>query len=225
MASATKAEFSDLAEDFGQKWNRFWFAPADSLPLCVLRIVVGLLAAAHFLDLGQGLSAWYAGDGVVPPAAVRRLLELTDSGTEYRFSYLNGLPASTALVAMHGLAIAASLAFAAGLLTRISGLLTLTALLAYVHRLPQVASHVEPVLSFLIAYLCIATAWARVSFERWLFGPKANMMLALVLGSAEAPVAANVALRLTQVHLAMFYAMMGLTKLYGDAWWEGSAVW
>ena len=226
MATATKADFTDLAEDFGQKWNRFWFAPASSLPMCVLRILVGLLAAAHFLELGQGLNIWCANDGVVPPAAVRRLLELTSSGTEYRYSYLNGLPASSALLVIHVLAIVASLMFAVGLLTRISGLLTLAALLAYVHRIPQVAGHAEPVLSFLIAYLCIAPSGAWLSLDRRLFGSsKDNATLRIVLGAADAPVAANVALRLTQVHLAMFYAMMGLTKLYGDAWWEGSAVW
>jgi hypothetical protein len=32
-------------------------------------------------------------------------------------------------------------------------------------------------------------------------------------------------LRLIQVHLAMFCLMMGLMKLYGDAWWEGNAIW
>src|SRR5262245_57024525 len=127
---------------------------------------------------------------------------------------------------MHVLAIVVSLMFAVGLLTRISGLLTLVALLAYVHRVPQVAGHADPVLSFLIAYLCIAPSGAWLSLDRRLFGSsKDNATLRMIFGVADAPVAANVALRLTQVHLAMFYAMMGLTKLYGDAWWEGTAVW
>src|SRR5947208_14731340 len=111
MSTAIKTDFTDLTEDFGQKWNRFWFAPADPLPLCVLRIFVGLLAAAHFLELSQGLNVWYASNGAIPPAAVRRLLELSNSGVEYRYSYLNGLPASSALVGMHVLAIVAGLAF------------------------------------------------------------------------------------------------------------------
>src|SRR5438477_578333 len=101
---------------------------------------------------------------------VRRLLELTSSGVEYRYSYLDGLPASSALVVVHALAIIVSLAFAVGFLTRISGLLTLAALLAYIHRVPQVAGHAEPVLSFLIAYLCIAPSGARLSLDRRLLG-------------------------------------------------------
>jgi len=226
MTTGAKADYSDLADVFGRKWNQFWFSAGDLLPLCVLRVFVGALAAAYFLDVGMGLNEWYASDGVLPPAALTRLLDLTNSGTEYRYSYLSGLPASGALLMVHGMAIVFALMFAAGLLTRVAGLLTLAALLAYVHRLPQVAGHMEPVLSFLLGYLCIAPAGARLSIDRRLFGAsKKNETLRLVLGAADQPVAANVALRLIQVHLAMFYAMMGLTKLYGDAWWEGSAVW
>src|SRR4029450_10990305 len=38
-------------------------------------------------------------------------------------------------------------------------------------------------------------------------------------------IVANIGLRLIQVHLAMFCAMMGLSKLYGDSWWDGNAIW
>src|SRR4051794_28157658 len=166
----SETTFTDLVEDFGQRWNRFWFTPADALPACVLRICVGLLAAAHFLDVGYRLNVWYASDSAVPPTAVRRLLELTASGEEYRYTYLDAFPASTGLFIVHGLALVLALAFAAGFLTRITGLLTLAALLAYVHRFPQVAGHIEPVLCFLTGYLCIAPSGSRLSIDRRLFG-------------------------------------------------------
>ena len=222
----SETTFTDAVEDFGQRWNRWWFSPADALSACVLRICVGLLAAAHFLDLGYRLNVWYASDGAVPPAAVRRLFELTASGEEYRYTYLAAFPASTGLWIVHGLAILLAVAFAAGLLTRITGLLTLAATLAYVHRFPQVAGHVEPVLCFLTGYLCVAPSGSCLSIDRRLFASaKKSSLLPRIVGATDAPVAANVGLRLIQVHLAMFYAMMGLTKLYGDAWWEGTAIW
>jgi hypothetical protein len=224
MTTATSTSFSDLAEDFGERWNRFWFTPAEALPCCVLRIVVGLVAAMHFLDLATGLSLWHASDGVLPPAAVDRLLELTSpTGANYRYSYLGRFPAGMELSLLHGLAILVSLAFAAGLLIRISGILTLLAVLAYVHRVPLVAGHIEPVLSFLIAYLVIGPAGTCLSLDAWLF--KREGAIGVTKASDEPSTATNISLRLIQVHLAMFYAMMGLTKLYGDAWWEGSAVW
>jgi uncharacterized membrane protein YciS (DUF1049 family) len=162
----------------------------------------------------------------LPPSAVRRLLELASGDANYHVSYLNYLPASAELWAIHVLAILFALAFACGLLTRLSGVLTLVAVLAYVHRVPQVAGHVEPVLAFLIAYLCIAPAGACLSLDRrWFCSRKKQPLLALLIGPSEPSVTSNIGLRLIQVHLAMFYAMMGLSKLYGDAWWEGGAIW
>jgi hypothetical protein len=32
-------------------------------------------------------------------------------------------------------------------------------------------------------------------------------------------------IRLIQVHTAMFFLMMGLTKLNGEGWWDGVAIW
>ena len=219
--SEPASAWSDLAEEFGQRWNRFWFTPADPLLCSVLRIVVGFLAALHFLDLAGGLSSWYAAGGLLPSAAVTRVLELSSEiGASYRFTHLSRFSAGWELWTLHALAIAAALFFAAGLFTRLSGVLTLLAILAYVHRAPLVAGHVEPVLSFLIAYLIIAPSGASL-FAQARFRAKKDQPQ-----TSRAPsVAANIGLRLIQVHLAMFYAMMGLTKLYGDAWWDGNAIW
>src|SRR5207247_1401421 len=186
MSTLASGDFHDLAEELGERWNRFWFTPADPLPCSLLRIIVGLIAAAHLLDAGSGLSLWFASDGVLAPAAVRRLLELTGGEANFHVSYLTFLPAGTELVIVHGLAILVSLLFAAGLFTRISGVLTLIVVLAYVHRVPQVAGHVEPVLSFLIGYLCIAPSGASLSLDRRLFGPASKQpLLRLLIGPGD----------------------------------------
>src|SRR3954447_19767730 len=114
MSVSSSLADRSVAEELGGRWNRFWFTPADPLSAAVLRIIVGILTAAHFLDLGRGLSLWYASDGILPPAAVRRLLELTGGDPEFHRSYLNLFPASAALTIVHVLAIVAALAFAAG---------------------------------------------------------------------------------------------------------------
>lgn len=227
MAINTTQDARNVTEEFGERWNRFWFTPADALPCSVLRIIVGLLATAHFLAIGPGLSIWYASDGALAPAAVKRILELPGGGgASFHVSYLNYQAGSTALYVIHAIAVIVSLAFAAGLFTRASGLLTLVALLAYVHRAPQIAGHLEPVLSFLVAYLTIAPSGAYLSVDQCLFGSrKKSALIDLLVGSTEQSLAANIGLRLIQVHVAMFYAMMALSKLYGDAWWQGSAIW
>ncbi|HEY2415030.1 MAG TPA: hypothetical protein VGI40_22490 [Pirellulaceae bacterium] len=224
---STDSDFHDATEDFGRRWNRFWFTPAEALPCSVLRIAVGLLAVAHFLAMGPRLGVWFANDGALTSAAVKRILELPGGGgATFHPSYLNYFSAGTGLYVVHAAAVIVSLAFAFGFLTRASGVLTLVALLAYVHRVPEVAGDVEPVLSFMIAYLVIAPSGALLSVDQRLFGSSKKSSIGLLLaGSAEPSLAANISLRLIQVHVAMFYAMMGLSKLYGDAWWQGGAVW
>lgn len=227
METVSKQDFGDVAEEFGQRWNQFWFAPADVLPCCVMRAAVGLIAAAHFLAMGPGLGVWFANEGALTPAAVKRVLELPGGGgATFHPSYLNYFSSGTGLYLVHAAAVIVSLAFAVGFLTRASGVLTLIALLSYVHRVPEVAGHVEPVLSFLIAYLVIAPSGALLSVDQRLLGASKRSTLGMLLaGSAEPSLAANISLRLIQVHVAMFYAMMGLSKLYGDAWWQGGAIW
>jgi uncharacterized membrane protein YphA (DoxX/SURF4 family) len=226
MSKFATSDSNELAEEFGQRWNRFWFAPADPLPCSVLRIIVGALAACHFAVMGPSLSIWFASDGALSPAAVAEILDQSGGGASFHLSYLNYIPASTALYVIHALAIIFALAFAAGLFTRISGVLTLVAMLSYVHRAPQIAGHIEPVLSYLLAYLSLAPSGAYFSLDQRLFGSgKKSPLGTFLAGSTQPSLTANLSLRLIQVHVAMFYAMMGLTKLYGDAWWQGSAVW
>jgi hypothetical protein len=212
--------FGDLIESFGGGWNRFWFRPSGPLPCSVLRMAVGLLVVVHLLLLTVQLDRWYARDGLLPPESVRTLIVAGGESRYYHLSYFNYLgPIPTR--AAHALAIALAAAFAAGLFTRITGLLTLTALLSYMHRLPLAPQHVEPVLAFLVAYLCIGPADAYFSVGRWLASRRSEAPPP----ATEPSLWATLSLRLIQVHLAAFVAMMALTKLNGDAWWDGEAVW
>jgi hypothetical protein len=210
----------DLTQACGRGWNRFWFEPADPLPCAVLRIAVGLLAVMHLLTLGIDLERWYGRQGFLPPETVNLLIGGGADLPNYHFSYLNWFGGPQELWILHMAAIGIAAAFAAGLFTRVSGLLTAAAVLAYVHRAPMIAGHVEPVLVFLLLYLCIGPSGSVLSLDAWLFRRHQNA------AAEPAPsLWANLSLRMIQVHVAMFYAMMGLTKLYGDAWWEGYSVW
>jgi hypothetical protein len=215
--------FSELVETFGGEWNRFWFTPARPLQCARLRIATGAITVLYLLALSPDLARWYARDSLLPPAAVSGIFDLLARGeqTNYHFSYLGIFPAGTELWVVHLAAIAVAAAFMVGLFTRVSGVFTLIAVLAYVHRLPFVAGHVEPVLAYLLAYLCLAPAGAVLSVDCWL-RRRANPATEI---APQATIAANISLRLIQVHTAMFVAMMGLSKLYGDAWWGGGAIW
>ena len=220
MTTTSDGYFSDVTAAVGRGWNRFWFTPADPLQAALLRIAVGLLAIVHLVSLSQDLGRWYSREALLSPDAVKKLLAEGGETANYHYSYLGNFTDAD-IRYVHWAAIAAAAAFTLGLVTPISGALTAAALLAYVHRVPQVAGHLEPVLVFLVLYLVVANSGARLSLDRRLFGRRQQPGGELPSTS----IAANVGLRLIQVHLAMFYAMMALTKLYGDAWWDGNAIW
>jgi hypothetical protein len=105
--------------------------------------------------------------------------------------------------------------------TRVTSILSFLAILQYVHRAPMVAAQAEPVLSMLLFYLSIGPCGARLSVDALLN----NMKPPARRWSTGPHWTATVSLRLIQVHLAMFYLMMGMAKLHGDVWWRGEGVW
>src|SRR5688572_16037998 len=197
MNRSSSGYFTDLTESIGAAWNRFWFTPASPLPCAILRILVGLIALAHFGSLWIDHDRWYAPDGLLTSQSVNTLLTVgSQQDTTNRFSYLNYLPGATELQVAYIAALVAAAAFTLGLITRVSGALTLFAVLAYVHRVPQVAGHLEPVLAFLLAYLCIAPSGALFSLDSILFRPAKAPNGQPLWNPAEPSLTANIGLRL-----------------------------
>lgn len=224
MNLAHTGYFHELTAGIGQSWNRFWFTPADAVPLCVLRIGVGLMAMAFFLSFSD-LTRWFAADGLLPTSSVQLLLASPDS-SNYHVSILNYFRSPAELWTIHVVAIAASAMLTAGLFTRLSTILTLAALLSYIHRAPMITGHQEPILAMLLFYLCFAPAGRYLSFDAfWRRLRNRNASEVTPVNNPPLSLAAAVPLRLIQVHLAAFYVMLALTKISGPAWWNGDAVW
>jgi hypothetical protein len=217
MNTLSPRYWQELTEGIGRGWNRFWFTAIDPLPLAVVRIGAGLVALLHLLSFNNDLTRWFAANGILPPAMIRNL-EILQVEANYHYSYLSWFDQPGELWTMHAIGLLIALALTLGLFTRVTSVLTLLVVLSYSHRAPMLTGQLEPVLSMLLFYLCFGPAGARLSLDRLLakrFGWK----------RVERSIAANVSLRLIQVHGAAFYAIFGLSKLYGDAWWGGEGVW
>lgn len=217
------AYFADLVESTGQAWNSFWFTLSDPLPCSILRIVVGCLVLVHLLLATLELDRWYLKSGVIAPESVTAIVQATRPGHSFHWSHFSRLGPAESRVA-HAAAILIAAAFTAGVATRATGVLTLVALLAYFHRLPILAGHAEPVLIFLVAYLCLGPAGAYGSLDR-LVARRRVQPGDPPLAPPQPSYWARISLRLIQLHLAAFVAMMALAKLNGDAWWDGEAIW
>lgn len=217
--------FAELAQRFGSGWNRFWFTPADPYPACVLRIATGLLTLWYLIGFTADLVTWFGPDGLLPVEMVYQLTADPEELWNGRASHLYYLTEPTLLWAAHGLAIAVAAAYTVGFLSRVTNILTLAIVLAYVHRGPIIVGQFEPVLTMLLFYLCLAPTGRYLSLDAWMKQRRPDARTE-TRGLAERSVAAGIAIRLMQLHIAAFYLITGLTMLGGtDTWFAGEAMW
>jgi hypothetical protein len=153
----------------------------------------------------------------------------------------------TAMAIMHGLAVTTAFLFTIGFCTRVSSVLLWFFMLCYIHRNSQIQFGLDAMMSILLLYMAIGPTGSALSVDRllarWWSHAKPDVIRRWyrLLGRPEpaaediAPAAyspqpvpsisANVALRLLQLHVCIIYLAAGLSKLYGHAWWDGTAIW
>lgn len=221
---AVRSACEQWSRDVGDRWNRFWFSPTAPESLAAVRIVAGVAVLYLLLSFLPDLITWFGPSGLMPTNAVQRTASATapglpsDGSPVYRWSYFYLVDSPPALWTLHGLAMVIALAFTFGWATRITSVLTLVVVLSYIHRSPATAGQFEALLAPLLFYLCLAPCGRCWSIDRWRAVRRGN-------SPAGASVAANIAIRLVQVHLSFFYLTLAFTKLGGEVWWAGEAVW
>lgn len=237
--------FQTLVVSFGRGWNRFWFAPSDVSTLGAIRIGSGFVALYLIASFTPNLETYFGEQGLLPletlrefeprepgqlqafPAQIRESLP-----RPHRFSYLDWLRTPGELWTAHGIGLSVLVLFTAGLFTRLTSVLALIVVLSYYHRAPMVSGHAEPILAFVLLYLCLGPAGRRWSLDGWLRDRRARRAASAASAAndafAEQPEfswTATLSLRLIQVHLTLFYALIALGKLSSSVWWNGSAIW
>ncbi len=209
--------FSRLAAGFGQGWTRFWFIPRDPATLSVVRVLTGLVAVYLHATLAFDLVNLFGPDGLLPASDIGPI-----EGD--RLSYLYAFSQPGELWAVHLIGLALLALFTIGLWTRVTTVLALVVFLSDVNRAPMITSLTEPIVAMVMFYLCFAPSGAWLSIDSLL--ARRSRDGAEAGGRPAAPsTMATIATRLIQVHLAMLVAMMGLSKLMGETWWSGEAMW
>ena len=212
----------ELTHSVGACWNDFWFTPRDARTLSLLRIGCGLIALYMVLTYSFDLMRLFGERGLLPAHIVRHLFDPA------RISYFNHTSSTTEIAAFHALGLAVLVAFTAGWHTRITAVMALAIVLAYIHRGPVLTGQMEPVLAMLMFYLCLSPCGQWYSWDAWRRRRAASKPPVIdAVAPAERTTSAAVVTRLIQIHTAMIYFMMGLAKLTitDSSWWDGSAVW
>ena len=213
----------DVGTTFAACWDRFWFTRLDPSTVSVLRILVGISATLYVASYTADLIVWLGPNGLLPVETVRHAVgDQPDFPPVYHWSYFNHVTDPATLWLLHTLSLLVTVCFACGIFSRISGLLCLCAVLSYLHRVPILNGLWEPVLTMLLLYLFWSPCGAKYSVDAWWRKRRAD-------AGGGAPcrdsVAANISIRLIQLHLAGLYAVMAITKLASVTWWQGEAVW
>ena len=221
-----------LARATALGWNAFFFTPADPTALGLIRLVVGLLAFWNLAVYGFDLRDFFGSDGWADPEAVKLVQGFSKP---FAWSFWFSVP-DALLRPVWALCLLIVALFAAGLLSRVTAVLTWVILASTVRRVPVALFGFDQILTTWALYLAATGASGQaVSLDRflarWRLG-RASWSRQRHDGRAPVPsgvplptVSANLALRLIQLHLCLIYGMAGLAKLQGAGWWNGMAMW
>jgi hypothetical protein len=111
--------------------------------------------------------------------------------------------------------------FTVGLWTRVTSVLALAVAISFAHRVPEAMFGLDQVSTMLTFYLALGPSGQALSVDRRLSARRRGSG-----ASRPAPSAgANLAQRLINVHMCVIYFFAGISKLQGEAWWTGEAMW
>lgn len=203
--------------DISGGWNQFWFKPTDPSLVGLIRILVGSMLVYTHIVWGLDFESFLGPEGW--------------NGTEVVEEYLAGswapsfwwdVPIEWA-PAVHWSCVSVLVLFTIGLWSRVMSVLSMVIVVSYSYRAILSNYGLDQINAILMFYLCVGPSGAALSVDRLLKIRRHD-------GPGKPPppakqASAKLALRLIQVHFCVIYFYAGLSKLQGDAWWNGEAVW
>jgi hypothetical protein len=195
-------------------WQRFWFAPAAPHTLAVIRILGGAMLFYTHLVWSKDLLAFLG-----PQAWISRETAIA-MNPAWSWSYLYYIESPTTLWVLHIAALATFALLTLGLFTRVVSILAAIITISYSHRLVGTQFGLDQINALLALYLAVGPCGAAYSLDRWLACRRTGARLPVTPS-----VSANIALRLIQLHMCIIYLFGGISKMRGDTWWDGTAVW
>jgi hypothetical protein len=215
LLNAVFRYLEDSARATAEAWDAFWFTPADPTLLGLLRVLTGLMLLYTHAVWGLVLGDFFGPGGWLSDGLIRGLQE---GGYAYSFWWIvpQGWMWPAYVVSMIVLAL-----FTVGLWTRVTSILALVVTISFAHRAPVAMFGLDQINGMLTLYLAIGPSGRALSVDRWL-AIRRGQPVALWRAPS---VGANLAQRLINVHMCVIYTFAGLSKLQGEAWWNGEAMW
>lgn len=225
MIAATR---SYIAE-FWDAWNTFWFTPTSPSTLSAIRVLAGAMLLYTHLVWTLDLDAFFGPEGWLPSQLMQEA-EIANNDPDgpgpevgaprLNWSHFGWIHSSKLVWTIHIAALAAYFLLMVGFFSRTMALLGFLVAVSYANRItPGAYFGLDKINCMLAMYLMFGPCGARYSVDR---------LWRLKRGApTEVPpsAAANIAIRLIQVHMCIIYLFSGIGKLQGESWVSGEASW
>ena len=202
----------------GELWSQIWFNDSATTPLELARMGIGAALLIHY-----GLATPYLFDLWGDAGWMPLKLAITDDPwSQSLFFYLTK---PWQLVAFHILFLGCCAAFTIGWRTSWVKWVLLIGQISYDHRNPMLFYGVDKILACLLLILCLAPVGRAMSLDR------VRAVRAVKRNNLDAmPPPYNspwtgACTRLMQIQMATLFFFSAISKLGGDDWWNGDAVW
>lgn len=212
LVASTRNYFAEL----WRAWNNFWFTPTDPATLALIRLLAGgMMLYTHFV-WSFDLAGFIGRDGYTPV----EMLKGMPTRDVTVWSLFDWIGPNWLLWTVHILALGVFACLFLGLFSRVAAVLAYLLAVSYVHRVTPGAFYgLDKANCMMAMYLMLGPCGARYSLDR---------LWRLRRGDASEPApstAANVAIRLLQLHLCVVYFFSALAKIEGNTWRVGTAMW
>ncbi len=216
LLRAIQNAFARLA----QVWWQIWFAPSATAPLELARIGLGAALLSHYALATPHLTAFWGDAGWMP----RQLLE-KEYDSPLVQSLLFYVTAPWQLVAFHCVFLICCLALMLGWRTSWVKWLVLIGQISYDHRNPMFFYGVDKILAGLLLILCFAPIGRALSLDRVRAVRAAKRVRLDATVAVFSSEWAGACTRLMQIQMVVLFFYSGISKMAGDDWRYGDAVW
>ena len=208
---------SETAAAAVKQWNQFWFNAGDVRILGILRILIGAFALYSHVIWTVDFDAFFLRDGAIDP----NYGSLLNENSPFFWSHFQWIESSGVLWALHVVAAIVFVMMIVGFATPVTSVLSFLLVVSYTNRAFGALFGMDQVLAFMSFYLAIGPSGKAFSVDAWLRrrrGVTREVQL-------QPSVRANISVRLIQFHMCIVYLFAGLSKLQGESWWRGDAIW
>jgi predicted DCC family thiol-disulfide oxidoreductase YuxK len=209
----------DALAALDRAWSQFWFQERLTSPLEIARIGIGAAMLLHYSLATPHLFDLWGDEGWMPREVV---LKFHDRWMQSVFYYFD---APWQWIAFHGLLLVCCAAFTVGWRTSWVKWISLIGQISYDYRNPTLTYGADWIVASLLFILCVAPVGRAWSLDR------VRAVRTAKAADLEARLPpfrsawSGACIRLMQVQMALLFFYSAISKIEGEPWQSGDAVW